>query len=58
MDIEIRTESWTHTCGDGCCYTWGTDVYINGERVSQGDCDDIETILKEVLTHLNFKIKE
>lgn len=57
MELEIRTEPWSHTCGDGCCYTWGTDVYINGERVSQGDCDDIQAILKEVLTHLNFKIK-
>lgn len=57
VELEIKTEPWQHTCADGCCYTWGTDVYINNEKVTQGDCDDIQAILEEVLIHLNFKIK-
>ena len=58
MEIEIKTKPWEHTCADGCCHTYGTDVYINGEKVSQGNFDDIQVILEEVLAHLKFKIKE
>ena len=58
QELEVTTQPWSHTCGDGCCYTWGTDVFINGEKVTQGDFDDIQSILIDVLKHLKFKIKE
>jgi hypothetical protein len=29
-EILIELEEWDHTCGDGCCYTYGTNIYING----------------------------
>jgi hypothetical protein len=55
-NLKIKTKSWNYTCGDGCCYTWGTDVFINGKKVSQGNSDNINTILKEVLEHLGYQI--
>lgn len=27
---KIEIQEWAHTCGDGCCYTYGIDVIVNG----------------------------
>jgi hypothetical protein len=56
-NLKIKTKSWNYTCGDGCCYTWGTDVFINGKKITQGKSDNINTILKEVLEYLGYQIK-
>ena len=53
----VKTKSWSHTCGDGCCYTFGTDIYINEERVSTGDFNDIDLILNDVLQKLGYEIE-
>jgi len=55
-DIKIKTKSWDHVCGDGCCTSYGTDVWINGEKVSQGEFDSIDEILREVLEYLEFNV--
>ena len=31
MIIEFR--EWDHTCGDGCCYLYGTEIYIDGIKI-------------------------
>jgi len=54
--LTIETKEWTHICSDGCCHTYGTDVFINGEKVSQGEYNNTELILKEVLESLKFKV--
>ena len=56
IELDIKTENWTHTCGDGCCHTYGTDVFINDEKVSQGDYHCIDTILIDVLESLGHKV--
>lgn len=58
MELTITYENWSHTCGDGCCYTWGTDVFINGNKVSSGDFDSISVVLEDVLKYLGYKIKD
>lgn len=55
--LKIEIEEWSHTCDDGCCYTYGTDVFINGKKVSSGDYNSTEIILKEVLESLNFYVE-
>lgn len=30
----VRFEEWEHTCGDGCCYNYGVDLFINDKHVS------------------------
>jgi hypothetical protein len=52
--IKIKLSDWEHTCGDGCCTTFGTDVFIDGIKVSQGDYYKLDLILDEVLRHLGF----
>ena len=41
LDIELK--DWEHNCGDGCCYTYGTDIYLNGQRL-----DDLTKVLCNV----------
>jgi hypothetical protein len=56
IELNIKIKEWDCTCGDGCCYTWGKDVFINDEKVSSGDYDDITIILKDVLGNLGYKV--
>jgi hypothetical protein len=57
MKLKIKSEDWNHKCGDGCCYTYGNSVHINGEYVTSGDYHDIDTILKDVLEHLGYEVE-
>jgi len=52
----IETKDWEHTCGDGCWYTWGTDVFIDDVKVTSGDYRNIEAILLDVLKHLGHEV--
>ena len=54
--ILLNVKEWSHTCGDGCCYTWGTDVFINNENITNGDCNNIDYILKDVLEHFGYEV--
>jgi hypothetical protein len=29
-ELLIELEEWDHTCDDGCCYNYGTNIYIKG----------------------------
>lgn len=31
----IELKEWDHRCGDGCCYTYGTELWVNGKLVTQ-----------------------
>lgn len=55
--LKLKTEYWDHTCGDGCCHSSGTDIYINDVRVSTGDYDNIHLILTDVLESLGYEIE-
>jgi len=52
----IELEDWDHTCGDGCCYTWGVDIKVNGVKLKHND-DSIQSILQSVLEHLGYTVE-
>lgn len=52
----IELEDWDHTCGDGCCYTYGTNVKVNGVEMPLQN-QDRETILQQVLEHLGYEVE-
>ena len=63
--IDIELKSWEHTCGDNCCYTCGTELWLNGEKLEHPDPnqhdngylgEDIETGLKSVLMKLGYNV--
>lgn len=49
---KITLVEWDHTCADGCCYTWGTDILLDDSEVGTIYSQDhnyplvIETVLK------------
>jgi len=56
MKIEIT--DWDHTCGDGCCYTWGVDVKLEDGRsvsVHYASSNEAMAVLTEVLPLFNIK---
>ena len=55
LDIEFK--DWEHNCGDGCCYTYGTDIYLNGERLDEQHAEDSKNALKAVLEKLGYKVE-
>ena len=55
--IEIELKDWDHTCGDGCCYTYGTDIYVNGIKLDEQNAEDSKNALTAVLEHLGYKVE-
>jgi len=62
QELVIELEDWDYRCGDGCCYEWGVDCTINGEKIVGGDYSnlgEIEQGIKIILEYLgiNHEIK-
>lgn len=55
--LTLSTERWEHTCGDGCCYSEGTEVRINGEAVTNGYFGDTDTLLRDTLEFLGYQVE-
>lgn len=53
--MKIELEYWDHTCADGCCYTTGYDVFVDGEKI--GSIGEYATELAELLNEHFDKIK-
>ena len=55
MKILLHQEYWDYTCGDGCCYDWGTDVTLESPetiwKLDIGELDhlDLTTALTSLL---------
>ena len=56
-NVLLKIEEWEHTCHDGCCYTYGTKVFINNKQVTSGYANEIGTILEEVLQYLDYDVQ-
>jgi hypothetical protein len=53
-ELLIELEEWDHRCGDGCCYTYGVDIFINGEQIEDEDGTNPHQLLKAVLNKLGY----
>lgn len=62
--MKITLRDWEYTCGDGCCYEYGTQILIDGKEVEHYDEEqvvniyvgsDVEVALRSVLKHLGFE---
>jgi len=54
--MEIKLEYYDHTCGDGCCYTTGYDVYVDGKLIGSTQGEDAQELAD--LLNETFKTKE
>jgi hypothetical protein len=53
-ELLIELEDWNHTCGDGCCLTYGVNIYINGEQIENEDGTSYHQLLTAVLNKLGY----
>ncbi len=53
--LQITLNSYSHTCGDGCCHTYGLETTINGTKL-ENENDDLTSALEQVLNHLGFSV--
>lgn len=54
--MKIELEYYDDTCSDGCCYTYGYDVFVDGEKIGSTLGDDA-TELAELLNE-HFELKD
>jgi hypothetical protein len=61
---EIVIRDWDYTCADGCCYEWGTTIYVNGKQLDlMWNPEDhlpavIDAILKELGVEATVKYED
>ena len=58
--INLTFSDWDYTCGDGCCYEWGTYCKVNGGEnlvMHFTDANSAATAVVEVLTHLGYEVE-
>ncbi len=55
MEVEIEFKEWDHTCGDGCCSDYGTDIIVNGEKVTEYGDHSLEKTIKLILDKIGVK---
>jgi len=54
--LNIELKNWHYQCGDGCCDLYGTDIYLNGEKLDEQNADDSRNALKAVLEKLGYEV--
>lgn len=66
MKLKITFKEWDYTCGDGCCTTFGTKLYLNDKELEHPNTeildnsyvgDDIKTALHAVLKELGYEVE-
>ena len=64
--IKIKFEEWHYQCGDGCCDSYGTYLYLNGKKLEHPNPEihdngylgeDVQTALEAVLKELGYKVE-
>ena len=55
-EITITLNHWDYECSDGCCYDYGTELYVNGEMITTQADHNLEDTLWNLLTHLGYKV--
>jgi hypothetical protein len=63
--LTIKLEDWDYTCGDGCCTSFGTHIYLNGKLLEHPNPEihdngyvgmSVETSLEAVLKELGYEV--
>lgn len=54
--IKIKLIDYEYSCGDGCCYNYGTITTVNDVELPCHN-QDVGTILEQVLEHLGYEVE-
>lgn len=48
--VNITYKPWDHTCGDGCCYSWGVGATVTvGAFTYNIEASDEEDVLRDFI---------
>lgn len=53
--MNISLEYYDHTCADGCCYTTGYDVFIDGVKIGHTNGEDAQQLAELLNEYFNSK---
>lgn len=53
--MRIELKPYDHTCGDGCCYITGYDVYVDGEKIGFTTGEDAQELAELLNEYFNTK---
>jgi hypothetical protein len=53
--IKIELCDWDSTCGDGCCYEYGTKIKVDGIQLEQ-DGTETRNAIEAILVHLGYEV--
>lgn len=54
--LKIKLIDYEYSCGDGCCYDYGTITTVNDVELPCHN-QDAGTILEQVLEHLGYEVE-
>ena len=64
--IKIKFQNWNYTCGDGCCTSYGTKLYLNDKELQHQNPEiwdngyvgeHAQTALHAVLKELGYNVE-
>lgn len=55
QQIKITLTEYGYSCGDGCCYNYGTITTVNGTELPCHN-QDAPTIVRQILEHLGYEV--
>lgn len=55
--LKIKLVDWDYECADGCCFSYGQDIYLNGKELNEQHAEDSENALVAVLTELGYEVE-
>jgi hypothetical protein len=54
--MKIELQAYNHTCADGCCDTYGYDVFVDGEKIGSigEDAQELADLLNDTFISYVF----
>jgi hypothetical protein len=56
--MKITLEDYHHKCEDGCCDTYGYDLFVDGNKIGSFECDDVHRLIELLNVWFNRLPKE
>jgi hypothetical protein len=53
----IELEEWDQVGANGCGFTYGTNIYVNGKKIEDEDGTTVHQALSAVLNYLGYNVE-
>jgi hypothetical protein len=56
-NLVVELEEWDQIGMNGCGFTYGTNIYVNGKKIEDEDGTTVHQALSAVLNHLGYNVE-